>query len=197
MTPSTALQTFRFPLGSCITQATPPLTTVVTRESPALAVMTDLSRVRAATIAPTQSLREARQAMMQQGVRLLFVVEHMPCILGLVTSNDLDGDRPLQQIARRGVVFADLTVGDVMTGLDDLDVIDYADLGRATVGQLAATLKRVGRRHLLVMQAASADAPPRVRGVVSQTQIERQLGCSISGGEIASTFADLQQALCA
>jgi CBS-domain-containing membrane protein len=194
---TTPLQTFRFPVDSCIAQAAPAPASVVTLASPALAVMTDLTRVKAAVIAPTLSLAEARQTMMQQGVRLLFVVEHMPCILGLITSTDLDGDRPLQQIARRGVVFAELTVQDVMTGLPDLDVIDLVELMRASVGRVVATLQQVGRRHLLVLQAASQDGPAVVRGVVSQTQIERQLGRSIGAGVRASTFAELQQALCA
>jgi hypothetical protein len=121
----------------------------------------------------------------------------MPCILGLITSTDLDGDRPMQQITRRGVVFADLTVQDVMTGLPDLDVIDLVELTRASVGRMVATLQQVGRRHLLVLQAASQDGPALVRGVVSQTQIERQLGRSIGADVRASTFAELQQALCA
>jgi CBS-domain-containing membrane protein len=194
---TTPLQTFRFPSDSCIAQAAPVPAPVVTLASPALAVMTDLTRVKAATIAPTLSLAEARQTMKQQGVRLLFVVEHMPCILGLITSTDLDGDRPMQQITRCGVVFADLTVQDVMTGLPDLDVIDLVELMRASVGRVVATMQQVGRRHLLVLQAASQDGPAQVRGLVSQTQIERQLGRSIGAGVRASTFAELQQALCA
>jgi CBS domain-containing protein len=192
---NTPLATSRFPAGSCIAQAQLPLSAVVTLDAPALDVMTDLTRVKAATIAPTLSLKEARQAMIQQGVRLLFVVDQMPCIEGLITSTDLEGDRPLQQAARLGVTYPDLVVTDVMTGLSELDVIDFDELGQATVGQLVNTLKNVGRRHLLVVQRASREAASRVRGVVSQTQIERQLGHAIDATEIASTFAEIQQVL--
>lgn len=189
------LRTFRFPEGTCIAQAQPPLAAVVTTESPALSVMTDLARVKAATIAPTLSLREARQTMIQQGVRLLFVVEHMPCVEGLITSTDLDGDRPMQVIAQRGVRHDELVVADVMTGLPALDAIDFDALQHSRVADLIDTLKRVGRRHLLVVQKAGHDGPARVRGVVSQAQIERQLGHAIDATEIASTFAEIQQAL--
>ena len=189
------LPSFRFDQGTCIAQAQPPLAPVVTLTSPASSVMTDLTRTKAATIGQDATLAEARQVMIHQGVRLLFVVENMPCIEGLITSTDLDGDRPMQVQSQRNCRYDELLVSDVMTGLTHIDAIDYDDLGHADVGSVVATLKQLGRRHMLVVQKASATAGPRVRGVISQTQIERQLGRSIGATEIASTFAEIQQAL--
>jgi predicted transcriptional regulator len=190
------LQSFRFPEGTCIAQAQPLLSTVVTLESPGVEVMTDLTKIKAATIQPGMSLNQAKQTMIYQGVRLLFVVETMPCVEGLITSTDLEGDRPMQEITRRGVRYDELLVSDVMSPLPALDAIDYDDLcHHANVGKVIATLKQVGRRHLLVVQKASVDGPARIRGVISQTQIERQLGRTIDAGEIASTFAEIRQAL--
>lgn len=190
------LQSFRFPEGTCIAQAQPLLSTVVTLESPGVEVMTDLTKIKAATIQPGMSLNQAKQTMIYQGVRLLFVVETMPCVEGLITSTDLEGDRPMQVIAQRGIRYEELLVSDVMSGLSSLDAVDYDDLcHHSTVGKVIATLKNVGRRHLLVVQKASVDAPARIRGVISQTQIERQLGRTIDAGEIASTFAEIRQAL--
>ena len=65
----------------------------------------------------------------------------------------------------------------------------------ARVGNLIATLKRVGRNHLLVVQGASASTPQRIRGVVSRAQIERQLGAPIEMTEIASSFSEVERAL--
>jgi len=39
----------------------------------------------------------ARQHLIHQGVRLLFVVSEMPCVNGLITTTDLDGERPLKR----------------------------------------------------------------------------------------------------
>jgi CBS domain-containing protein len=191
------LSSFRFPEGTCIAQAQPPLAPPVTLESPALAVMTDLTQVRAATIAPTTPLTQARDTMIHQGVRLLFVVSRMPCVDGLITSTDLEGERPLQEINRRGIKYEELAVADVMSPLSTLDVIDFDELGHASVAKLVATLKHLGRRHLLVVQAASSQGPARVRGLVSHTQIERQLGRSIELLELAGTFAEIKQSLAA
>lgn len=191
------LPSFRFPEGTCIPQAQPPAGQPVTLDSPALAVLTDLTTVRAATIGPATPLTQARETMIHQGVRLLFVVSTMPCIDGLITSTDLEGERPMQQISRRGVKYEDLSVADVMSPLDTLDAVDYDDLAHADVGKLVATLKQLGRRHLLVVQRATPQHPARVRGVVSQTQIERQLGRSIELLELAGTFAEIKQSLAA
>lgn len=191
------LSTFRFPEGTCIAQAQPHMGVPVTLSSPGRAVMTDLTHVRAATIRPDMPLAEARQTMIHQGVRLLFVVSEMPCVEGLITSTDLEGERPMQQIHKRGVKYEDLVVADLMSPLSTLDAIDLEDLAHADVAKVVATLKQVGRRHLLVVQKAGSGHGPRVRGVISQTQIERQLGQPIALVETAGNFAEISQSLAA
>jgi len=82
-----------------------------------------------------------------------------------------------------------------MTELAQLDAIDMGLMRTATVGQLVATLQRFGRNHLLVVEAATATTPRRVRGVVSRSQIERQLGVPISITPIATSFSEIERAL--
>ncbi len=175
-----ALTTFRFPENTCIPQAQPKNAVGVTLASPALVVMTDLAQVRAATIDPETSLHKAEQAMIQQGVRSLFVVSEFPCVEGLVTAADLLGDKPMRLINQRKILRQDLSVSDVMTKLSQLDALDYDELKGATVGEVIATFKKVGAAtHLLVVQAATEKGPARIRGVISITQIERQLGRAV------------------
>lgn len=189
------LTTFRFPEGACIAQAQPHMGVPVTLTSPARAVMTDLTHVRAATISPDTPLTEARQTMIHQGVRLLFVVSEMPCVDGLITSTDLEGERPMQVLDQRGVKYEDLVVVDVMSPLSTLDAIDLDELAHADVAKVIATLKQLGRRHMLVVQRAGSGHGPRVRGVISQTQIERQLGQPIDVVERANNFAEISVSL--
>lgn len=174
-----ALTTFRFPENTCIPQAQPKLGGSVTLTSPALDVMTDLAQVKAATIDPETLLDKAEQAMIQQGVRSLFVVSDYPCVAGLVTATDLIGEKPMRQVSQRNLQRQDLRVADVMTKLSMLDALDYDELKTATVGNVIATFKKVGHTHLLVVQAATAKGPARIRGVISITQIERQLGRAV------------------
>ena len=190
-----AIPTFRLPPGISLAQASPWHTSGVTLESPALDVMTDLTQVKAATIQPDATLEQAEQTMIYQGVRMLFVVSDMPELEGLITSTDLRGERQMRLVHARQLRFDEMRVADVMTELGWLDAIEFGYMRSATVGNMIATLKRVGRNHLLVVQVATSSTPLRVRGVVSRAQIERQLGTVIDITEIASNFSEVERAL--
>ena len=190
-----ALTTFRLAPGTAIAQAQPHTSQPVTLDSPALAVMTDLTLVKAATVAPGASLRQAEQTMVYQGVRMLFVVSEMPSVEGLITTTDMQGERAMRIVHERNTHYEDLSVADVMTELTALDAIDHDRMRNASVGDVIATLKRFGRNHLLVVQNASAQTPRRIRGVISRAQIERQLGAPVDVTPIASSFSEIERAL--
>ncbi|HEX2541205.1 MAG TPA: hypothetical protein VHM00_08990 [Caldimonas sp.] len=189
------LPTHRLEPGISIAQANPWHETPVSVESPALDVMTDLTKVKAATTHPATTLRQAEQTMIYQGVRMLFVVTDMPSIEGLITATDLRGDKQMQVVHERNLRFDELCVADVMTELAALDAIDLERLKDACVGNAIATLKKLGRNHLLVLEHATARTPRRIRGVISRSQIERQLGRAIDVTPIAQSFAEIERAL--
>ena len=195
MNPVAALPTFRLDRGTTLAQAQPTDNAPVTLASPALAVMTDLTQVKAATTHPRTTLRQAEQAMIYQGVRMLFVVTEMPLIEGLITATDLGGDKQMRVVHERHLHYDELCVADVMTELGALDAIDYAVVRSAAVGNAVATLQRLGRNHLLVVEASTAQTPRRVRGVISRSQVERQLGRPIDITPIANSFSEIERAL--
>ena len=191
-----ALPAFRLSTGTAIATASPWHNQPVTPDSPALEVMTDLTKVKAATIHPDLTLRQAEQAMIHQGVRMLFVVTEMPRLDGLITSTDLHGERQMSVVHSRQLRFDEMRVADVMTSLAMLDAIEFERLAGASVSNLIATLRELSRNHLLVVQRGETKgAPPRVRGVISRAQIERQLGRPIEVTEAAVNFAEVVQAL--
>lgn len=192
---NSALSTFRLSAGTSIAQAQPPQQERVTLDSPGMAVMTDLTQVRAATVQPDSGLAQAELMMIHQGVRLLFVVTQMPAVDGIVTAADLQGEKPLRLVSQRLVKFEDLGVADVMTPLPDIDAIDFASLRRANVAQVIAALLNTGRAHMLVIEAATATVPMRIRGVISKTQIERQIGGLLPVTGMATSFAEMSAVL--
>ncbi len=195
MSQDTRLPTFSVEPGTSIAQAEPWNTHPVTLDSPALEVMTDLTLVKAATVHPTTGLRQAEQTMIYLGVRMLFVVSEMPTIEGLITSTDLRGDKQMRVVSERHLRFDELCVADVMNELSLLDAVDHARMRTARVGHLVATLQHLGRNHLLVVERAGAQAVHRVRGVLSRSQIERQLGTTIEITPIANSFSEIERAL--
>jgi CBS-domain-containing membrane protein len=72
-------------------------------DSPALDVMTDLCKVPAATIDTHAPLDAANRFMIRRGVRLLLVADDHRQVLGLTTSTDILGERPVTFAVDRGV----------------------------------------------------------------------------------------------
>ena len=133
--------------------------------------------------------------MIQEGVRRLFVASQMPCVDGIVTTSDIHGPHAMQLVQQRQIRHGDLHVDDVMTPLQHLDAIEFASLQRANVGHVVATLKQFGRHHLLVIEDATPTSPARVRGIISESQVQRQLGTPLHHTTIATTFAEIERAL--
>jgi len=122
------LPTFRLEAGTAIAQAHPGNSAPATVDSPALDVMTDLTKVKAATTSPATSLRQAEQMMIYQGVRMLFVVTDMPSLEGLITTTDVHGEKQMRLVHERNVRYDELCVADVMTGESMLDAIDHEQM---------------------------------------------------------------------
>lgn len=181
--------------GALLLQPEPPGVRL-SLDSPALSVMTDLTRVPAATIDPEAPLDAANRFMIRRNVRLLLITEDRRSdVIGLITATDILGEKPVKLAVERGLRRQDLRVRDIMTPFDRLDVIDFADLAHAGVGHIVATLKQVGRQHLLVAHRDAGAKVESIRGIFSLSQIARQLGVALSSTEVAHTFAEIEAAI--
>jgi CBS domain-containing protein len=166
----------------------------VSAESSAAQVMTDLTRVAPATIRPQAPLAGANQFMITRGVRLLLVTDDHENVLGLITASDILSEKPMRAAIDRGLRRDELTVADVMTSAEQVDVIAYADVEGARVGHVLETLRRAGRQHALVVE--NDGSRTMVRGIFSISQIARQLGVAVTvGGEVARTFSEIESAI--
>jgi len=170
------------------------VTSDVTMDHPAMSVMTDFGSVTAYTILPLESIESARTRMIHHGVRSLLVADDQNHILGIITASDLSSERPMHVIRTQGIRHADVLVKDIMTPRELLEVIGMADVLRAKVGDIVATLKAQGRQHALVVDRRE-DQSQVLRGLFSASQIGRQLGTAIHTVPVARTFAELGEHL--
>ena len=166
----------------------------VTLDDPAVAVMTDFQKVTAFTVDPDVSVDSAARVMRRRNVHLLLVVDVENHVLGIITSNDLQGEKTLQCINARGISREDASVRDIMTPENRLEVISMDDVLRAHVGHVVATLKATGRRHAAVVDE-DASGHQILRGLFAASQLARQLGKPVETVEIAKTFAEISVAL--
>jgi len=163
----------------------------VTLDDPAFSVLTDLTQVTPATIGPERSIDHANAMMLERRVRLLFVVGADRFIVGVITATDLLGEKPMRFMQSRGVTRPDILVADIMTPFERMDAISMQDVAQMRVGHIVATLKAVGRQHLV----AADEGGRRVRGLFSTSRIAKQLGVELTTSELAKTFAEIEAAL--
>ena len=174
---------------------TPQDGTPVTEQSAATEVMTDFTRVNAVTIRPQASLFQANETMIAQGVRLLLVTSDDGQLLGIVSTRDTLGERPMQLLHQgKGNLF-ELKVSDLMHAVPDIEMLDLDEVRHANVGDMVATLRALGRQHVLVMAGQGADGSAHVHGVFSASRISRQLGIELEPFQTARTFAEIEAAL--
>lgn len=167
----------------------------LTLDDPALTVMTDLARIEPVTITADATALEAERRMRERGVRLLFVVDVNDRIEGLITATDLLGEKPLKLLEWRGGRFDELLTRDLMTPATEVDVLTLADVTRARVGDIVHTLETLGRQHALVAETGGSEAPQRIRGIFSTSEIARRTGMDIRIPPRARTFAEIEAEL--
>ncbi|MGO9446003.1 MAG: CBS domain-containing protein [Thiobacillaceae bacterium] len=162
-------------------------------DDPAIRVMTDLRKISAITIRPEISIEIATQRMKQRGVRMLLVTDDSEDIVGLITSTDLQGEKPLLLVQQMVVRYRDILVRDIMTPHDQLEVLCMDDVEKATVGDVVATLQRAGRQHALVADRVMGTQEQSLRGIFSAAQVARQLDMEIIGSQVDDTFAQIER----
>jgi len=187
----TALTSSMMQSGVSYVQPSQPVPEKVTVDDPALQVVTDFKRVTVIIVLAGDTVDEAHSRMIKRGVRLLLVVDQERKVVGLITANDILGEKPMQVIAQRSIRREELLVRDVMTPRERLQVLDLAALRTAKVGHIVATLKAAGRQHALAVEIDDSGRQT-VRGMFSATQIARQLGVSIQTSQVAQTFSDIE-----
>ncbi len=167
----------------------------VTQDGPAVDVMTDLRQVSAVMVSLSTPLTMALERMVKGGVRMLLVVDPDGTVRGVVTSRDIQGEKPMKILEKTGDKFEDLVVRDIMTIQPKLEVLRIEDVLRASVGDIIATLRDAGRQHALVIDRDEDSGKDAIRGIFSLSQIGTQLGLNISPSERPTTFAEIEQAL--
>ena len=160
----------------------------------AVAAMVDFARTCPVTTHKQRHIDDALKDMIAAGVRTLIVLDK-GAVVGLITSYDIQGERPLQFLQSGECIHGtclhrDITVDDIMTPLAQLPVLDYATVLDARVGDIHETFKASSQRHLVVVEQRDSGVT-RVRGLISLTHLERRLGVSIGAPSAQRVEHDL------
>ena len=150
----------------------------LTLTDPAVHVATDFISEPPVTVLEELSIDDALREMIRAGVRALLVVRD-EVVTGLITSYDIQGERPLQFLTESGYRRHDeIEVGHIMTPWERVPTLDWQALRRARVADVAAFFRRTAATHVVMVEQRDQEASA-VRGLLSRTRLERQLGHSI------------------
>jgi CBS domain-containing protein len=147
--------------------------------------MTDFRKVKALTVMPHISIDEALEEMKWVQVYVgselcsvhvcnLLVTDEAREIIGLITSEDIRGEKPIEIAHDRGIRHTEVTVEMLMIPLAEISALDIVAVRKARVADILETMREGGCRHLLVVEQ-DEETKQRVRGVFSRSQICRQL----------------------
>lgn len=181
-----------------VKQPTPP-TSRYKHGRPALSLMTDFHDRPAVTVDAHTHIDSALEQMIENNVRLLFVITADGNLLGAITSYDIQGEKPMlymqSQDCRIGICSrAEIEVQDIMTPASRWKTVDYASLSDALVNDIARTFQSLGQHHLIVTEAMANGPMASVRGIFSFSDLERSYGVLLHH-ERAESFFEIEQAL--
>lgn len=162
---------------------------------PAIKAMTDLKKVPARIIYPKSTIDAANEKMIANNVRLLFVVNYSDQIIGIITAQDILGEKPLQYAQENNIKRSDILVKDIMTPAKNIQVLDIKTLSQATVADIIETLRHKKTQHILVVDYEEPNNEKIVRGIFSLNQIARQLGIQVKTFDIADTLSEIAKVL--
>jgi CBS domain-containing protein len=141
---------------------------------PAAWVMTDFERTHAITVTEERRIDDALEDMICFGVRALLVVRNGR-VTGLITSYDIQGERPLQFLQNSTYTRHDeIQVGHIMTHWEQMPVVGWEGVREAHVSDVWDVFRTTVATHLVVLQTAADDSLV-IRGVISRTELERRL----------------------
>ncbi len=170
-----------------------PLSAYVDEDDPAEVVMTDFKKVSPITIEPIVNIDMALEKMKTVGVRLLFVTDENDNIAGVITSYDIQGEKPIKYSQEHNINHNRIRVKMMMIPLEQIPALDIDFVRQSLVRHIVTTIQGLDRPHALVIEFDHQNNQQKIRGMFSSTQISKLLGKSIYAPlHAAQSLADMQ-----
>jgi CBS domain-containing protein len=175
---------YRLQSGAAVTAAhslrSAPEHHLLKRGDSAVLVMTDFTASPAFTISGDCAIDDALDEMFRRGVRVLIVLAEDRAVVGLITSYDIQGKRTQQcledQPTRRR---EEVQVREILTPCSQCSTIDWQWVQSAHIEDVLEAFRGTDSPYLIVLEAREDTTAGIVRGIISRTRLERQLGESL------------------
>lgn len=148
---------------------------LVYRDDPALSVMIDFSLLAPHTISPDATMDHAINEMEVSGVHLLLVIDEHNHFKGIISSEDLWGEKPIKLIQERRIHRDQVLVKMIMVPYTEITALDISVIESARVGNIVKTLTERKQQYALVVSPSEDNSVQLIRGIFTASQISKQL----------------------
>jgi CBS-domain-containing membrane protein len=152
--------------------------TSVSENSPAIDSMTDFRQVMPVTAEPYYSPDLALDRMKTLGVRMLLVTDEHDDIAGVITSYDLQSEKPLRYAQDNDIGYEKMNIGMIMTPITETPAVDFNSVSQSLIRHIINTMKELDRPHILVVETQEGSTQ-KLRGMFSTSHIGKLLGRKI------------------
>lgn len=178
---TTVLPSYRLQSGAAVTTPhslrSAPEHHLVRRSDSAVRAMTDFAASPAFTISGDCTIDDALDEMFRRGVRAIIVLGEHEAAVGLITSYDVQGERTQQYLeshpSRRR---EEVRVREVLTPCGHWSGIDWHRVQSAHIEDVLDVFRSTDAPYLIVLETPNEAAVGFLRGIISRTRLERQLG---------------------
>lgn len=150
-------------------------------DDPALSVMLDFTITPPHTITPHETMDQAINEMEVSGVHLLLVIDEEKHFQGIISSEDVWGEKPIKVIQEGRIHRDQVLVKTIMVPYTEITALDFATVKSAKVGHIVKTLS-AHKQHYALAISPSAHHPnvQIIRGIFTTAQISKQLHTDIA-----------------
>ena len=143
-------------------------------DDPAFTVMLDFCQTPALTINESTSMSDAQNEMEFHGTHLMSVVDDEHHIKGLLTAEDLLGEKPIKVIQEMRTSRDKIPIRMLMTKLKYVPAFNITSVEKSRVGNVLKSLHELDSPFALVVRVHD-DGEKILRGCFTTAQISRQL----------------------
>lgn len=154
---------------------------LVHMDDPALSVMTDFTLSPVRTVLPTDSMDHAISEMEIAGVHLLLVLNEENHFQGIISSEDVWGEKPIKLLQERRVPRDQILVRAIMVPYTEITALDLSLIKSSKVGHIVKTLSTHKTHYALCVTPSAENTDIQIiRGIFTASQISKQLHADIT-----------------
>lgn len=142
-------------------------------EDPATDIMVDFNVIQPPVTHPRETIAGVLSAIKGSAIHVLLVLENNH-VVGLISAEDVLGEKPLRISQERRVSHEQIHVHAVMTPSEHILAIDYKELRAAKIGHVLETFKDQQKHYLLAVET-DEDGAQKIRGVIYIYDIVKRL----------------------